>query len=142
MPAWPRRDGRDLERARSRDRRILHLRHLLLHGRRLGGVEPRDEDILPRARQLLGDERDLFDGLRLSEDDLGRARAQRAVMIDGREAEISKRKVAQLGQRLLDRRAARAHAFEQGSDARRVHDFTHLPHAGASVDLDCAGPST
>jgi hypothetical protein len=103
-------------------------------GLRLGGIDARDEHVLPGARQLRSDGCDLVGRLGLAQDDLGDARAQRPVVVDGREPEIAERQVTQFCERLLHRRAAGANPLEKGNDTRRVHASPHLPQRGRSVD--------
>ena len=88
----------------------------------LARIEARDEHVLPGARQLLGDRRDLLGGLALAEDHLGHAGAERAVVIDGREPEIAERQLAQLGSALRRWRGSpRADRFQERLDALYVH---------------------
>ena len=68
-----------------------------------------------------GDRRDLIGGLAGSENHLGHAMTQRAMVIDLREAQIFKRQVAQAVERGVDVHGSGAHLFEQRAQVVLIH---------------------
>ena len=76
---------------------------------------------MPGLVDLGGDRRDLLGRLALAEDDLGHALAQRAVVIDGREAEVAERQALELGHRVTDGDVAGADALEELTQKPRFH---------------------
>jgi hypothetical protein len=70
---------------------------------------------------LSHDRADLLAGLAHPEHDLGHTDAQRAMMIDVREAEIRERQIAQRVERAIDPDFASAHPLEQAAQGRLVH---------------------
>ena len=80
---------------------------------RLVRVEPRDEHVLPGARELARDAGDLLGRLACAEDHLRRALPQRAVVVDRRVPEVGKRQVLELRHRVVDARRPPLHALEE-----------------------------
>ena len=87
-----------------------------------------------RRRELDQDRRDLLGRLPLAEHHLREAGAQVAVRVDARELESAERQLAQLAQRLVDRRTPALHRLQQGSQTLRdpcgAHDITSMGPRG------------
>ena len=114
--------GALLERRGARELDVAQLWQRRAALARLVRVEPRDEDVLARAGQLARDAHDLRGRLSLAEHDLGRTLPERAVVIDGRVAEVRERQVLELRDRVVDARRAAPHSLEQLPDPCGVHD--------------------
>ena len=76
----------------------------------------------------LGDGQDLFAGLALAEDDLGKTGAQGAVVVDVGKAQIFKGQVPELFQGLIRREVPRGDACEQLADLFLVHGRGSFGH--------------
>ena len=92
---------------RAGERQVLQRRERAHTSRALSGVEARDEDVLPGARELPRDADDLLGVLRLREDHLGHPLAQPPVVVDDGVAQVGERQVLQLGDGLFDARRPR-----------------------------------
>ena len=106
-------DGRALERTGPCDGVVAHLGHVAKERVCLRVLDARDQDVLSGARELVGDRDDLLGRLAFAEDHLRHALPQRAVMIDDGKAEVSKRELPQLRDRVGYLRPTASNAEEQ-----------------------------
>src|SRR2546425_526962 len=97
-----------------------------------GRVRAGADDVGVGGREPARDGDDLIGRLALTEDGLGRAGAQVAVLVDLRESEILERKLAEPLQRLLDGQALRVDVLEEPPDVRFIHAVGRGAPAGGS----------
>ena len=97
-------------------------------------IDARDEDVLPRPRELARDPDDLLGRLAFAENHLGHALPERAMMIDDRESEVRKRKLPQLGDRFFYLCTTALNAVEQLCETSFIH-APSLPQPQRRRDL-------
>jgi hypothetical protein len=114
--------GRALHHHEARVGVVARARHRGQHRGGLAGLDPGGQ----RARAAAGegdeDRRDLLGRLELAQHHLGRAGAERAVMVDPcRGADLLEGEAAQAVERLIELELARLHLGEQSTDVLAIH---------------------